>query len=87
MNRHSLIARFGVADTKAVPLAQPDSQATTIDFVGGNKRFDFGLGTALEQLEQMGLAPSECAFDLLVLAALAFGADTRVNRDSESQDG
>ena len=87
MNRHSLIARFGAADTKAVPLAQPDSQATTIDFVSGNKRFDFGLGTALEQLEQMGVAPSERAFDLLVIAALVFGADTRVNRDSESQDG
>ena len=87
MNRHSLIARFGSSDAAPIPLVQSDSQTTTIDFVSGNRRFDFGLGTALEQLTALGLTPSERAFDLLLLAALVFGADTRVNRDSESQDG
>jgi hypothetical protein len=87
MNRHSFIARFGPADRVRVALAQPDSQETTIDFVSGNSRFDAGLGSALEQLADFGLAPSEHAFDLLLLAAMVFAADTRVNRDSESQDG
>lgn len=87
MNRHSIIARFGPADRVKVPLAQPDSQETTIDFVSSNSRFDAGLGSALEQLADFGLAPSEHAFDLLLLAAMVFAADTRVNRDSESQDG
>lgn len=87
MNRHSLIARFGLTDSKRISLAQPDSQVTTIDFVSGNRRFDFGLGAALDQLADFGLPPSERAFDLLVLAAMVFAADTRVSRDSESQDG
>jgi len=87
MNRHSFIARFGPADRVKVPLAQPDSQETTIDFVSSNSRFDAGLGSALEQLADFGLAPSEHAFDLLLLAAMVFAADTRVSRDSESQDG
>jgi hypothetical protein len=87
MNRHSFIARFGLTDKIKIPLAQPDSQATPIDFVSGNKRFDFGLGAALDQLTALGLAPSERAFDLLLLAAMVFAADTRVSRRSESQDG
>ena len=87
MNRHSLIVRFGPTDKVKIPLVQPDSQVTNIDFVSGNKRFNFGLGTALEQLTALGLSPSERAFDLLLLASIVFAADTRVSRGSESQDG
>ncbi len=87
MNRHSFIARFGRTDKVRIPLAQPDSQTTTIDFVGGVKHFDFGVGMALDQLTALGLTPSERAFDLLLLATIVFAADTRVSRNSESQDG
>jgi hypothetical protein len=87
MNRHSFIARFGLGDTKRILPVQSDSQVTTIDFVSGDKSFDYGLGMALEQLNAVGINPTEGAFDLLLLSSLVFAADTRVNRDSESQDG
>jgi 7-cyano-7-deazaguanine synthase in queuosine biosynthesis len=87
MNRHSLIARFGLKDRKPIDLLQPDSQLTRIDFVGGNKRFEHGLDIALDQLASFGLCPTERAFDLLVIAAMVFAADTRISRTSEAQDG
>jgi hypothetical protein len=87
MNRHSFIARFGLGDTKRISPVQSDSQVTTIDFVSGDKSFDSGLGMALDQLNTMGITPTEGAFDLFLLSSLVFAADTRVNRDSESQDG
>jgi hypothetical protein len=87
MNRHSFIARFGLGDTKRILPVLSDSQVTTIDCVSGDKSFDFGLGMALDQLNEMGITPTERAFDLMMLASLIFAADTRVNRSSESQDG
>ena len=57
-----------------------------IQFVEGKKRFEYGIGDALEQLQEMGIQPTETAHDLLLLAAAVYCADTRINRYSESQD-
>ncbi len=59
------------------------------DFCGvrsATKRLDHGIGTALDDLATMGVYPSEIGVDLLVLAAHIYAADTRISRDTESQD-
>ncbi len=87
MHRHSLICRFDAADRTRVAIADPSSQRTVIHFVSGERRFDYGLGALLERIAHLGLQPPEAAFDLALLAALVFCADTRISRVSEAQDG
>jgi len=87
MRRHTLICRFDTADRTRVAIADPDSMRTVIHFVSGERRFDYGLGSLLERLAYLGLQPPEVAFDLVLLAALVFCADTRLSRETESQDG
>lgn len=87
MKRHTLIARFGPADEQIIIPRWPDAQQTKIDCVDLMGQLDYGLGDALDWLAAHGLRPSEAAIDLAVLAALVFGADTRIPRLSEAQDG
>jgi hypothetical protein len=54
--------------------------------VSGRRSFGHGVGETLSSLQRHGLFPSEIAFDLLVLAAVVYCADTRINRAKESQD-
>jgi hypothetical protein len=86
MRRHSFKFRFGRLDKAKVHVLEKDSLQTTIQFVEAKKRFDFGIGDALDQMWELGIEPSETAFDLLVLAVAVYGADTRICRHSESQD-
>jgi hypothetical protein len=86
MRRHSIIGRYGAADRSAVGIIEEASQQTVLQFVQSNRRFDFGIGDALIRLLGWGIQPSETAHDLLVLAATVYCADTRVNRQTESQD-
>lgn len=87
MLRHSLICRFDPTDRTRVQVADPNSQRTVVHFVSGEHRFAYGLGSLLERLAFLGLKPPEAAFDLSLLAALVFCADTRLSRESEAQDG
>jgi hypothetical protein len=87
MHRHSLICRFDATDRTRVQVVDPNSQRTVIHFVSGEHRFDYGLGSLLERVAFLGLQPPEAAFDLALLAALVFCADTRLSRESEAQDG
>lgn len=87
MHRHSLICRFDASDRAKVAIADTESKRTVIHFVSGERRFDYGLGSLLEKLAFHGLQPPEAAFDLALLAALVFCADTRLSRASEAQDG
>lgn len=87
MQRHSLICRFDATDRTRIVVADPKSKRTTIHFVSGARRFDYGLGCLLEKIAFLGLQPPEAAFDLALLAALVFCADTRISRESEAQDG
>jgi len=86
MRRHSIKCRYGAADKARINVIEKESRQTVIQFVEGKKRFEYGIGDALEQLQEMGIQPTETAHDLLVLAAAVYCADTRINRYSESQD-
>jgi len=86
MRRHSFKCRFGRLDKARIHVLEKESLQTAIQFVEGRKRFDHGIGDALEQMWDFGIEPSETAFDLLVLAVAVYGADTRICRHSESQD-
>ncbi|WP_294293743.1 Qat anti-phage system QueC-like protein QatC [uncultured Sphingomonas sp.] len=59
---------------------------TEISFIDGFGHVGYGLGQALDQLRDIGLAPSEAAVDLALLAAAITAADTRISRDADAQD-
>jgi hypothetical protein len=86
MKRHSLICRFA-GDEQPISVIQTESTVTEIPFVSDEGTFEHGLGGMLDRLAELGLQPSESAFDLTLLAALVFCADLRINRETESQDG
>jgi 7-cyano-7-deazaguanine synthase in queuosine biosynthesis len=87
MRHHSIICRLGGQDRTQVTPSRVDSTVTEVSFIDGNRRLGFGLGQALDQLQEMGLRPAERAVDLALLAATLTAADTRISRDIESQDG
>jgi hypothetical protein len=86
MRRHSIIGRFGISDRAAIAVIEPASQQTTLQYVLANRRIDYNIGGTVERLQRIGISPSETAFDLLLVAATVYCADTRINRRSESQD-
>lgn len=86
MRRHSLICRFGATDRSRVQVLERESLVTEIPFVADD-RFAYGLGTVLEEMAALGLRPSEASFDLALLSAAVFCADTRINRKLDSQEG
>lgn len=85
MRRHVLIGRLGSDDVTVIPVAA-DETATYVQLVAGRKQLDFGIGRGIADLTKVGVIPSEIAIDLLIVAALVHAADTRISRDSESQD-
>lgn len=85
MSRHVIIGRFGETDVSRVPKAK-DENASTLQLTAG-KRIDHGIGHAFEDLRALGLKPSEIGADILILSAHVHAADTRISRNSESQDG
>lgn len=80
-----LIGRLGHLDRVTVPTGAGEV-ATRLDLVTTNQRLDFGIGRALDDLAQLGVFPTEVGLDLLVLATHVHAADTRVSRQTESQD-
>jgi 7-cyano-7-deazaguanine synthase in queuosine biosynthesis len=86
MRHHTIVCRLGVQDTCTVTPSRPASHVTDISFIDGHHRLGFGLGQALDQLRELGLAPPERAVDLALLAAVLTAADTRISRDTESHD-
>lgn len=85
MRRHVIIGRFGIGDRVRIPTADTEV-ITRLKFVVSRRRLDYGIGRALEDLARLGVFPSEIGLDLLVLAAHAHAADTRISRATESQD-
>lgn len=85
MSRHVIIGRLGSDDTLAVPAAGSEV-ATQLQFVQGAKRLEHGIGRAVDDLTKLGIFPTEIGVDLLILAAHVHAADTRLSRDTESQD-
>jgi hypothetical protein len=86
MRRHSMICRYGFDDRAQINVAEPTSHQTTLQYVTSNRGFGYGVGNTVTRLKQYGIWPSETAFDLLILAATVYCADTRINRRSEAQD-
>jgi hypothetical protein len=84
VSHHSLVCRLGAQDTATVAVF--GSRVTEISFIDGYHRLGFGLGSALDQLSDLGLRPSETALDLALLAAMVTAADTRISREGEAQD-
>ena len=86
MRRHSVIARLGPSDVDKLVIHERASVITELRFIDGKKRLGFGLGQIVDALKNRGLYPSDEAIDLAILAGAVTAADTRINRDSESQD-
>jgi hypothetical protein len=76
---------MGPDDNLAIPVAS-DELATELQLVASNKRFDHGIGQAMDDLVALGIFPTEIGLDLLILAAHVQAADTRISRTTESQD-
>lgn len=87
MRRFNLIGRLGPDDKTRVAVLQKDSAVYEIDFLNADRRLDFGIGHALDQLASLGLTPTEAALDLVMVAALVHAGDTRVSRAANAQDG
>ena len=85
MRRHVIIGHFGPGDRVQIPVA-PDEVMTWIDLVASYRRLGHGIGDAFDDLQRLGIFPSETGLDLLILAALVHAADTRISRATESQD-
>ena len=86
MRHHSVICRLGEADDQDLVLLEAGSVATNIQFIDGNGVLRYGIGQAIEQLADLGLSPGETAVDLALLAATLTAADTRISRDTESEN-
>lgn len=86
MRRHLVTGRYGPGDHSRMPLGDGEEE-TRLDLVVGERSLGHGIGRALADLSRLGVFPTEVGVDLLVLAAHVHAADTRVSRDSESQDG
>jgi hypothetical protein len=85
MRRHAIVGRYGPGDRGRLPLEGGEVE-TRLDLIVGEHTLDHGIGRAVADLARLGIRPSEMGVDLLVLAAHVHAADTRVSRDSESQD-
>jgi 7-cyano-7-deazaguanine synthase in queuosine biosynthesis len=86
MTHHTMICRLGAGDTARVRARRTGSVVTELSFVDGDHRLGYGLGQALDQLEELGIRPSEAAIELALLAAVVTAADTRISREGEAQD-
>lgn len=85
MRRHVIWGSFGTT-AESVPGLREAEFASRLDLRAGDDSLLHGIGHVLDDATRLGLAPSETALDLLVLAAHVQAADTRVSRDTESQD-
>ncbi|MCG7872692.1 MAG: hypothetical protein JAZ11_11380 [Candidatus Thiodiazotropha lotti] len=73
-------------DVNKLTIHESGSVVTEIHFIDGKSRLGFGLGQIVDELRKRKLYPNEEAIDLLILAGAVTAADTRISRDSESQD-
>lgn len=85
MKRHLVYGRYGASDTAIVPI-RSDEASTEISLLTTQNKLAHGIGTALDDLLRLGVFPSVLGVDLLVFAAHVQAADTRISRESESQD-
>lgn len=85
MTRYVISGFLGKTDDFR-PVSGDGIEVTSFDLLDHAGRLRFGMDSALSQLAGMCLKPSAVGIDLLVLAALVYAADTRLNRIQTSQD-
>ncbi len=85
MKQHVIIGHFGSSDHPTVQIAtnEVSTSLSLLRPVGG---LGHGMDQALKDLSQLGVFPSELGVDLMILAAHIHAADTRLSRQTESQD-
>ena len=87
MTQYVLAGCFGVTDTQAFARVEAENkQFKSLDFLSTNNSPIFCIKDAIRQLDELNIYPTEVALDLLVLALMVQGADTRLNRIKTSQD-
>ncbi|HHJ4624062.1 MULTISPECIES: Qat anti-phage system QueC-like protein QatC [Klebsiella/Raoultella group] len=86
MSHHTLVARLGADDNTDLLLSRRRTHLTELNFLRDNGKLAFGLGQALQGLEELGLTPSDVSVDLTLLAAMVTAADTRISRGHNAQD-
>jgi len=86
VRRHVITGRYGPTDRTPTLLGDGEFE-TRLDLVAGERSLDHGISHAVADLTRLGVYPTEMGLDLLILAAHVHAADTRISRDSESQDG
>lgn len=84
MKRHLIAGHFGSADKPTIP-TPADTTIVFVDFLH-NGTLDHGIGRALNDLWKMGVFPTDVGLDVIILAAHVYAADTRISRQTESQD-
>ncbi len=85
MNKHLIVGTFGSSDLPQITVA-PNEKITKLPLVGGSNTLNFGLSIVIEDLISRNVYPSEVGLDLLITAAHVYAADTRISRETESQD-
>src|SRR3989344_199323 len=85
MNRHVIYSTLGPEDTFTVTTGQ-DEVSMQLNLLSPDKKLNFGLGNALDDLKKLSIFPTETGTDLLVFAAHVQAADVLIPRDTESQD-
>lgn len=86
MTRQIVVPRLGPDDTRPLKGLPRGYHVTDVQFIEGSNRLGYGIGDLIEKLRTIGLAPSEVAVDLALLAGAVTAADTRVSRDIDSED-
>ena len=81
-----IIGRLGPSDRTRV--ASPrEVESVNCLVTDEAHRFTGGLHQAFDELQRLGMSPTEIGVDLLVLAAVVHAADTRIQRDTHGLDG
>lgn len=85
MTRYVISGTLGASD-RFQPVIGADEALSTIDLLDVNRRMRFGIERVLGKLAALGSPATPVAVDLMTVAALVYGADTRINRVQASQD-
>jgi hypothetical protein len=85
MRKHIIAARFGSDDMPLIDRRNEEA-ITYLDLLIREDQLDFGIASMLGELNDLNIFPSEIGLDLLLLATHVYAADTRISRDTESQD-
>jgi hypothetical protein len=85
MKRHTLVGCLGKLERRGLKSSAAD-RVTRLLLGTVDGRLEYGLANVLRSLNRLGAPPTEMGVDLLILATLIHAADTRIARDTESQD-